>query len=355
MLGASPTPRPAGRDLAFVRDGDIWLSNLGGTGSLQLTHDGRDSEPHWAPDGRRLLFLRGKGAEAELYSIGADGSELRRLTNDRLEQKSPRWAPQGGLIAYVQPREAAGDGAADPDKATEIWTAHEDGSAARKLVDGFDPAWSPDGLRLAYATNGTRQAGPPAGAIDNALHLVNALGRNDAELLPLGAIPRDLEPAYNLPFRPATRELRAPSWAADGRHLSATADGHTGLALTVDDKGADLKFWVLNYEGGVGRSDFAPRGNRLAVESRPASGFAHVVVVDMDSDHKAEIGSEKLSYSAVEPAWAPDGEHLAVVTFSGAVGNPAGRRELLVFGSDGTAQSRVAVGNISRPAWNPLR
>src|ERR671933_2094934 len=100
MLGASPTPRPAGRDLAFVRDGDIWLSNLGGTGSLQLTHDGRDSEPHWAPDGRRLLFLRGKGAEAELYSIGADGSELRRLSNDRLGEKNPPLGPPGGGDAY---------------------------------------------------------------------------------------------------------------------------------------------------------------------------------------------------------------------------------------------------------------
>ena len=45
-------------ELAFVRDGQIFRVRSDGTGLVQLTSDGMNSEPTWAPDGARIAFVR---------------------------------------------------------------------------------------------------------------------------------------------------------------------------------------------------------------------------------------------------------------------------------------------------------
>jgi hypothetical protein len=122
--------------------------------------------------------------------------------------------------------------------------------------------------------------------------------------------------------------------------------------LTVDVQGSQTKAWLLNYLGQVGRSTFAPRGARLAVESLPATAVAHVVIVDTVSSGQVDIGSERRGHSAAEPAWAQDGERLAAVVWTGDA-TATGPRELVVFGPDGQAQSRVAAGDVGQAAWNP--
>ena len=92
----------------------------------------------------------------------------------------------------------------------------------------------------------------------------------------------------------------------------------------------------------------------MAAESIPATSVAHVLIVDTATGRELDLGSEQRDYSAAEPAWAPDGSHLAVVVWPGTNSAP-GPRELVVFGADGLIRSRVAAGNLSQPAWNPAR
>ena len=340
-------------DVAFVRDGSIWLAGLDGT-VVRVTHATDDASPAWSPDGSRVVFVRGTGAAAELYSVRVGGADLRRLTTDRLQQRDPRWSPTGDRIAYVQPRDTNGNGLADPSENEEIWLVRPDGSGAEKLVDGFDPAWAPDGGRLAFASNGLRRSDPPPGPANNAIRTVDLATRGVQDVLPLGGVPQRLEQGYGLPFRPNTSRVRAPSWAADGRRLAVSGDGHAGLALSIDERGGDPKIWVLNYEGGIGRVEYARRGSLLAIESRPATGYSRVVLVDTADGRRVEIGSERLDVSAEEPTFAPDGQRLAAVTHVGPV-RAAGSRELLIFDSRGAATGLLAAGTISAPAWNPAR
>jgi Tol biopolymer transport system component len=356
-LAPSPSPRPAAPssfDLAIVREGSVWLARLDGS-TLRLSRGGQDAEPRWSGDGTRVLFIRGSGAAAELYVVQAEGGAPRRLTDDRLEQRSPRWSPRGDLIAYVQPRDANGNGAGDPEEDSEIWLMRPDGSGVQKLVDGFDPAWSPDGARLAYVSNGRRRAEAPVGASDNAVRVIEHQSRTEREVLPLARVPQRLEASHGFPFDPTSFRLRAPGWSPDGRRLAASVDGHAGMALTVNEGGGELKVWLLNYEGGLGRTIFAPRGSLLAVESDPATGYRHVILVETASGRRVDLGSERLDVSVSEPEWAPDGLRLAATVFSGAGSSGGREQEIVIFDVLGSPVARVAAGEVSQPDWNPRR
>ena len=60
---------------------DIYVSRLNGTGLKRLTRSPLiDEHPSWAPDGRRIVFMRTKAAPLfELWIMNADGTHQRRL------------------------------------------------------------------------------------------------------------------------------------------------------------------------------------------------------------------------------------------------------------------------------------
>jgi Tol biopolymer transport system component len=166
-------------------------------------------------------------------------------------------------------------------------------------------------------------------------------------------LPADLLPAFGLPFVPQTVRLRAPSWSPDGTRLVASADGHTSMALTFDERGQGLRPWALAYEGGVGWARWSPDGARLAVESRPATGLDVVIVAELSSRRETPIGGPTVGFQASGPIWSPDGRRLAVI----AANPPARRGEpretaLRLFGADGIAiGDLIAEPGLRDPDW----
>jgi TolB protein len=58
----------------------------------QLTHgEGRNENPSWAPDGRHLVFMSTRGGSPQIWSMLADGTQLRRLTT-----QGSNWTPVWG-------------------------------------------------------------------------------------------------------------------------------------------------------------------------------------------------------------------------------------------------------------------
>ena len=360
--GSSPSPSPGpaagagGGLLAFERDGNIWVAGSDGSGPRALVSEGDGSRPRWSPDGRWLVFTRGRGTAAELALVPAEGGPPRRLTSNARPESGATWAPRGDRVAYTLPRSLGADSRADPSIPEEVWVVDVATGQERKVADGFDPAWSPDGSRLAYATNGRRRADGPAGATDNAIHVMDADGTNDHPVLSVAEVPQDLEPGHRLPFRPATFRLRAPAWAPDGRMLLASADGHTGMALTFDERGRDLRVWTPAYEGGVGRASWSPRGDRLAVEVRPPTGVDVVTLVEPASGRETRIGGPPEGFQADSPTWAPDGRRLALVERALTdPRRPEPPRELRTYGADGARLGTAATGALASPDWNPAR
>ena len=348
---ASPTPGPLAGALVYARAGSIVVQGAAGGEPRTLVQGTDLSSPRWSPNGQSVLFTGGVGQAAELYVVPAAGGSPRRLTNNARPEHGATWSPRGDRVAFSLPRSLGPGGASVPAEPEEVWVVGVGAGSERKLTDGFDPAWAPDGSRLAYATNGRRT---DDGATENAIHVVQADGSGDRPILAVSAIPQDLQAAYNVPFRPATVRLRAPAWAPDGRRLAASADGHTGLVATFDEQGQDLRLWALAYEGGVGQPHWSPRGDLLAVETQPATGVPVVVIVDLYRTAERRIGGLQAGFAARAPTWAPDGGRLAVVARPPAEqpGSDRDPSELRLYTADGSLVRTVTSGDVEAPAWS---
>jgi Tol biopolymer transport system component len=161
---------PDGQRIAFTRNedtgeyttfthDDVFVMNADGSDVHQLTpdKDGRSlSQPAWAPDGRRLVYLDGESVQSavpsrygDLFVIGDDGSAPRRLAARPITD--PEWSPDGREIVLVRgenlPTQSAND---------DLWVLDVLSGAQRRLTSTPPgtyeqaPAWSPDGSRIAF-------------------------------------------------------------------------------------------------------------------------------------------------------------------------------------------------------------
>ena len=92
------------------------------------------------------------GTVGDIYVMNADGSTPTRLTNIPRSNTQPSWSPDRRQIAFTGTRRV---GFTELD--INIYRMNADGSAQTQLThNGFpnigdqDPAWSPDGLRIAF-------------------------------------------------------------------------------------------------------------------------------------------------------------------------------------------------------------
>jgi len=187
------------------------------------------------------------------------------------------------------------------------------GRARLVAARGLQPAWSPDGRRVAYVA--------PLANGSTDLFVVDANGTHRA---PLTRTPLAMEVAA--------------AWAPDGRSLAVERDGRL-LIVRADGR----------YERALtaGREPAWSSSGRLAFVS-DRTGTADLYVVQANGRGLSRLTSSPALES--EPAWSPDGKRIAFVSFD------AGLTDLYVLDVQTSAVTRLTTQDASvesSPAWSP--
>ena len=124
------------------------------------------SDPAWAPKGRRIAFSAATSTDPnsyEIYTMNADGSNLRQVTHNAVADLAPSWGPKGGRLAVVQ---VAYDGNGERIPSSPELRLISLATGAESLVVHTpmnDAAWAPDGRLIAYADEESAYVVPPSG------------------------------------------------------------------------------------------------------------------------------------------------------------------------------------------------
>ena len=127
---------------------DIVLVSLDGTSWRDLTDDKFfDGYPRWSYDGKRVAFVSDRGGSYEVWTIDAEGTNLRQVTfNTSPNASFPVWAPDGARLLF---RKESNSYIIDINKGWEAQTPEQvpQPPTGGDFFGVWD--WSPDGSKLA--------------------------------------------------------------------------------------------------------------------------------------------------------------------------------------------------------------
>jgi len=141
---------PDGTQLAYAYSGDIYVINADGSDQHAVTHVSDQFHhyyPVWSPDGTTIAYWSGSAtgedggpADAEIDTVVVENRLVTQLTHNGISDIEPAWSPDGSKIAYWH-------GGA-------LWVIRADGTNKHEVYagdgDAWAPAWSPDGTEIAF-------------------------------------------------------------------------------------------------------------------------------------------------------------------------------------------------------------
>jgi len=257
-----------------------------------------------SPDGKPRVALR---------IADADGHKPQTIVTSTEPIMSPAWSPDGLRIAYVS-----------FEKGRPAVYVQEVFTGLRRKVASFDgingaPAWSPDGRKLALTLS--KDGNPDIFVLDLATKKLRPLTRHYAI---------DTEPA----------------WSPDGRSIVFTSDrGGRPQIYQKPSAGGDTQ--RVTFENSYNaRASFAPDGKSLVMVTR-IKGEYRIGVLDLKSGLLQVLSQGSLDES---PSFAPNGGMIIYATKLG------GKGLLAAVSADGSVRQRLASGSedIREPVWSPF-
>ncbi len=281
------------RKIAFTFGGsgntstEIYVINRDGTNQTRLTNNGLDDRfPAWSPDGAQLIFESNReGSTFNIYRMNADGSNQIPITASTAPwiNIDPAWSPDGSRIAFVSNRDGVGK--------ADIWTVNTDGNDARKLTTSqlyntgsinevygasTEPAWSPDGTKIAFASRRD-------GNFNVDIYVMNADGSLQTRLTTNSGDDRD------------------PAWSPDGTKIAFTSIRNGRHDIYVMNADGSNQINVTNTEGSNEAQPSWSQDDRIAFVRLDSSGIEKIYAMNPDGTNQVLIVSN--SGTSWTPAW----------------------------------------------------
>lgn len=205
------TPPGSNGRIAFMRNDagvwQVWAANPDLSGAVQITSgDTNSGFAQWSPDGSRLAFhsertdpaIDDDDPIADVFTMRADGSDVRKVTDSVGYNQTPTWSPDGTLIAFTRFLASA-------PQEQGVFVIRPDGTGLRRVTRipagaSFHdaPRFSPDGTKLVFTEirGGTVQKNRFEGRLvgeRSALFVVNLDGSGLQRVSPWGARTGDAD------------------------------------------------------------------------------------------------------------------------------------------------------------------
>ncbi len=328
---------PDGREIAFVKDRDLYRARRDGSEARKLaTLPGTAWWLRWSPDGSRLRLTLGhpfaRTGTPAIWEVSADGTRLHAFLPDWNQPPAAccgNWTPDGKYFVFQATRHGK----------TEIWATREGGSLLdefRKVdrepvqltagqLSSMVPVVSPDGKKL-YVV-GQLPRGELTRYDSKSRQWVSYLSGISADLInfsrdgqrvayvsfPDGTLWRsriDGSDRLQLTSSPI-RATAVPSWSPDGKQIAFSTVGKPWKIYLISAEGGAPRP-LFEEQSNQARPDWSPDGNSIVFSYVPGPDAAHGVVVVNLATHRVE----RLPGSAglVLATWSPDGRYIAART-----------------------------------------